>query len=438
VNSGVAGHRPPTLRAPRLDDILGRRAPDLSLRRMSRVYDDAVPPLEPRNAARTALRDHLSAVGPGDSVAIGVGSRGINQISEVVAGMIEALQERGAKPFIVPAMGSHGGASAEGQAETLAGLGVSEDRLGVPIRATMATVSLGICDDVDVAVDANAAQADHLIVVNRLKSHTSFSGAVESGLAKMLAIGLGKQHGAEELHRLGPAQLERRFRAAARHVCQRMPVLGGVALVEGPTKALAAVEFVEPDGIGGAREAKLLTLAKGYEARLPVDQIDVLVVDVMGKEFSGTGMDTNVLGRRMVRSMPELPIPRVTHVVCCEVSSGSHGNAVGLGLADFVSERTLAGYDPAVTYANTLTAGSQAVQRAKIPIVMANDVEAVSAAMLTCDVPDLSRIRLMRIKNTLHLDDIMVSESLLEEASETYRVTGTDPLFGASVRLARW
>ncbi len=426
------------MQAPRLQDILGRRVPDVPLRRIRRRQDDGVPALEPRSAARNSLQGRLSAVRPGDSVAVGVGSRGIHRIVDVVAGIVDALREAGAEPYVVPAMGSHGGATAEGQAETLAGLGISEASLGVPVRATMATVPLGPADDVDVAMDWNAAQADHVLIVNRLKSHTSFSGAVESGLAKMLAIGLGKQHGAEELHRLGPAQLERRIRAAARHICHQVPVLGGVALVEGLTKELVAVEFVEPDGIGGDREAELLLLAKSQEARLPVDRIDVLVVDVMGKEFSGTGMDTNVLGRRMVRSMPELATPRITHVVCCEVSAGSHGNAVGLGLADFVPERALAGYDPAVTYANTLTAGSQAVQRAKIPIVLADDVDAVSAAILTCEVTDLSRLRLMRIRDTLHLDEVLVSEPLVEEASATYRDTGPAELFGVGGRLPEW
>jgi hypothetical protein len=446
VSAGPAGAaagnarqlRAPSVPAPRLADVLGRHAPDLRMHRVRRRPVEAPPPPDPRAAARAALQGRLAQVRPGDTVAVGVGSRGIAGIAEVVAGLVEALQDVGARPFVVPAMGSHGGASAQGQAQTLAGLGVSEAALGVPVRATMATVRLGRADDVEVAVDAYAAEADHVLVVNRLKSHTSFSGEVESGLAKMLAIGLGKQHGAEELHRLGPGQLERRIRTAARHLCDRLQVLGGVALVEGPAKHLVAVELVEPDGIGGAREAELLRQAKGHEARLPAEQLDVLVVDLMGKELSGTGMDTNVLGRRMVRSMPELPAPCITAVVCCEVSAGSHGNAVGLGLADFVPERALAGFDPTVTYANALTAGSQAVQRAKIPIVLADDVDAVSAAMLTCDVPDLSEVRLMRIRNTLHLDEIMVSESLLDEVSGRYQPTATAGLFGEGGRLAEW
>lgn len=430
--------QPPLLRAPRLYDILGRRAPDIAMRRMSRRYDDAMPAVDPCESAYAALHGRLDAVQPGDSVVIGVGSRGIHDIAEVVTGVVRALRERGAEPFIIPAMGSHGGSSAEGQEETLAGLGVCEARVGAPVRATMSTISLGVSGDVDVAFDANAAQAQHVLVVNRLKSHTSFSGDIESGLGKMLAIGFGKQHGAEELHRMGPAQIERRIRTAARHVCAQLPVLGGVALVEGLTKDLVAVEFVEPDGIAGEREAELLRLAKGQEARLPVERIDVLVVDAMGKEFSGTGMDTNVIGRRMVRSMPEIPTPRITNIVCCEVTHGSHGNAMGMGLADFVPERALTGFDPVATYANALTAGSQGVQRAHIPIVMADDIDAVSAAILTCDVDDMSRLRVVRVKNTLQLDEIMVSDPLVEEASGAYETAGTSTLFAAAGRLAAW
>jgi hypothetical protein len=338
----------------------------------------------------------------------------------------------------VPAMGSHGGSTAAGQEETLAGLGITENQVGAPIRATMETVSLGLAADVDVAVDAVAAAADHIVIVNRLKSHTSFSGGIESGLGKMLAIGLGKQHGAEEVHRRGAVELERRIRLAARHICDRLPVRGGIALVEGLDKRLISVKYVSVDGIAGAEEETLLSLAKEHEARLPFAAADVLVVDTMGKQYSGTGMDTNVLGRRMVRSMPELSTPRITHIVCLSVSLGSHGNAVGVGLADFLPEAALAGIDPLATYANTLTAGSQAVQRAQIPIVLADEVDAVSAAILTADLADLSAVRLARIHNTLHLDEMLVSPALVQEASGSYEVVAEGSLFGEGRRLPTW
>lgn len=430
---------PPSLAAPRLADLLGRRAPDVTLHRMRRRTPERTPTGDPADRAYAALRPHLEAVRPGDSVAIGVGSRGINHISEVVAGMVRALREADAEPFIVPAMGSHGGADAEGQRQTLASLGVTEEAVGAPVRATMETVDLGRADDIDVVLDAYAADADHIVLTNRLKSHTSFSGQLESGLAKMLAIGFGKQHGAEELHRLGPTQIERRIRTAARHTCSVRPVLGGLALVETETKELAVIEFVGAEGIGGPHEAELLAQAKQHEPRLPFDQLDVLVVDAMGKNFSGTGMDTNVIGRRMVRGMPEIPSPRVTNIVCLEVTAESHGNAVGIGLADFIPARALAGIDPVATYANTLTAGSQGVQRAQIPITLAEDADAVAAAILTSEVPEPSALRLARIRNTLHLGDLLVTEPLRQEARTAYDDTGeTITLFALDGQLQGW
>lgn len=430
----------PRLHGPRLADVLGRRVPDMPLTRMQRCHDDALPPVDPEQAVREALRGQLDAVRPGQTVAVGVGSRGIKSIAPVVAAAVRVLRELGAEPFVVPAMGSHGGSTAEGQAKTLAGLGITEAAVDAPVHATMETVALGMADDVDVAFDANAVTADHILVINRLKSHTSFSGDIESGLAKMLTIGFGKQHGAEELHRFGPGDIERRVTTAARFICAQLPVLGGIALVEGLTKHLVAAEFVPPAGIAGAREAELLRLAKTQEARLPAHQIDVLVVDAMGKEFSGTGMDTNVIGRRMVRSMPELESPVVTQIVCLEVDAESHGNAMGIGLADFVPERALAGVDLSATYANALTAGSQGVQRAQIPIVLRDDVDAVSAAILLSEVTDLGRLRLMRVRNTLELGEILVSEPVAAEASRTYEAAPGGPvmLFGTHGRLGEW
>jgi len=435
----MTGYEAPRLLAPRLTDVLGRSVPDLELVRLRRRADGGGKlRLDPYQSAYAALSTQLGRVRAGDSVAIGVGSRGIRGIDRVVAGIVTALRERGARPFVVPAMGSHGGADAAGQEATLGRLGVDAG-LGASIRATMDTVPLGRAGDVSVRFDALAAHADHILVVNRLKSHTSFSGHVESGLAKMLSIGLGKQSGAEELHRLGPGRIEDRIVTAARFICDSLPVLGGIALVEGAGKNLVAVEFVPAGDIGGRREAELLVLAKSNEARLPFARADVLVVDVMGKEFSGTGMDTNVLGRRMVRSMPELTTPSITNVVCLEISEKSSGNAVGVGLADFVPRRLLEGFDPTATYANTLTAGSQAVQRAQIPIVLADDVDAVSAAVLTCDVADLDQVRLARIRNTLQLDELLVTEALVPEVQQRgYDVAGRAPLRGDAGRLAIW
>lgn len=390
---------------------------------------ETAPPPGPVDATRAALQDELSGVSAGERVAIAVGSRGIAGIADVVRTCVTLVRERGAEPFVVPAMGSHGGATAEGQREVLASLGITEEGVGAPVVASMETVKLGTVevgegDLLDVYVDTHAARADHVLLANRLKSHTSFSGAVESGLAKQLAIGLGKQRGAQELHRLGPAHLERRIVAAARLLTTELSVLGGLALIEDGRKRLAQVAFLPPADIGGEGEAALLVLAKAQEGRLPFRHLDVLLVDLMGKEISGTGMDTNVLGRRMVRGMPEPPGVAITNVVVLGVSQASEGNAVGIGLADFTTAAAIADVDLAVTYANALTAGQQGVQRAQLPIVLATDQDAIQAALHTAGLSDPADVRMVRMRNTLRLDELWVTPNLLPECAEEYLPVG--------------
>jgi hypothetical protein len=414
------------LQAPALTDILSAHVTLPSLLRVRRSQAEIGPGLDAAKATVDALSPFLAQIGKGASVAIAVGSRGISGIADVVKASVSCLHEHGAQPFIVPAMGSHGGASAEGQMAVLAHLGITPEAIDAPIRASMKTVALGRVDDVDVYVDREAARADHVLVINRIKSHTSFSGSVESGLAKMLAIGLGKQRGAEELHRLGPANLERRISAAARCVIEELPVLGGLALIEDCHKHLASVTFLPGQGIGGEREAELLVQAKSHEARLPFERIDVLIVDVMGKEISGTGMDTNVLGRRLVRGMPEPLGPEITNVVVLDVSGSSEGNAVGIGLADFAPAHAIARVDLMATYANALTAGLQGVQRAQLPIVLATDRDAIHAAVLTAALSDPAEARIVRIRNTLALDEMMVTPNLLDQSTVDLELVGRD------------
>lgn len=363
-----------------------------------------------------ALGPHLGRVQPGQRIAVAVGSRGISRISTVVQCCVRVLKEAGAEPFIVPAMGSHGGATAEGQVAVLAGLGITERHVGAPIRATMNTVDLGEAGHgLHAHLDAEAAAADGILVVNRIKSHTSFDGRIESGLAKMVAIGLGKQHGAEKLHQRGPAEIEERIRLVAGTTMSRSPVIGGLALVENAEHDLDQITFLTPDQIAGTGEGELLSRAKALEPRLPVDDIDVLIIDVVGKDKSGTGMDTNVIGRRMIRGSAEPQTPRVTNIVALSLSPASEGNATGIGLADFVPASLVADLDLVSTYANALTAGLQGVQRAQIPIVLATSRDAVTAALLTAAVTDTATARVVRIRDTLALDDLMVSESLLSQ-----------------------
>jgi hypothetical protein len=366
-----------------------------------------------------ALGPQLAGVRPGQRIAIAVGSRGISQIAVVVQRCVQLLKEIGAEPFIVPAMGSHGGATAEGQTAILAGLGISEATVGAPILATMDTVDLfEVAPGLHAHLDAAAAAADGILLVNRIKGHTSFDGPIESGLAKMTAIGLGKQRGAEQLHQRGPAQISDRIRKVARAVISRSAVIGGLGLVEGPTHELHRIAFLHPEEIGEEAEVALLEEAKGLEPRIPIVDIDVLIVDAIGKDKSGTGMDTNVVGRRMIRGTDEPRAPRVTNIVALGLTPASGGNAIGIGLADFVPAKVIDQIDLVSTYANALTAGLQGVQRAQIPIVLATDRDAVTAALLTASLSDTGTARIVRIRDTLTLDDLMVSESLLAECIE--------------------
>lgn len=420
-----------------LTDLLSREVEIPHLLHVRARTNEPGPPLDVSRTVAEELSATIAVVRPGDSVAVAVGSRGIARIAEVVRAVVATLREAGAVPYLVPAMGSHGGATPAGQSAVLADLGITEDI--APVCASMDVVLLGRTGDVEVYASAEAARADHVLLVNRVKSHTSFSGSIESGLAKMAAMGLGKQRGAEELHRLGPLHLEGRIIAAYALILSRLPVLGGLAITEDRHKRLLSLDFVAPSGIGGERESALLRRARLHEARLPFTELDVLVVDLMGKEISGTGMDTNVIGRRMVRGSPEPQGLSVTNVVVGGVTPGSEGNAVGLGLADFIPVAALERVDLAATYANALTAGLQGVQRAQIPIALASERDAVAAAIMTAGVADPAAIRLVRIRSTLALDELMITPNILAEAPALEPVDnrGPQPLFDKD-RLVPW
>ena len=435
-------HEPTQLGFPAitLDSLLGRAIESPSLLLLRRRESPYQTPLDVPATVATSLGPVLGRIRKGDSVAVGIGSRGIARLPEVVAAVVAVLEGRGARPFIVPAMGSHGGASAQGQRMVLADLGITEESHRVPIRAGMATTVVGKVDGLAVHCADDVLGADHVLVVNRLKSHTSFSGQIESGVAKMLAIGLGKQRGAEELHRLGPLRLEQRIVAACSVLTSILPVLGGLAIVEDQNKALLAIELLGRDDIGGPRESELLDRARTHEARLPFDEVDVLIVDTMGKEISGTGMDTNVLGRRMVRGSPEPSGVSITNVVVLSVSKGSEGNAVGMGLADFMPVSALEGVDLRATYANALTAGLQGVQRAQVPIVLASDRDAVHGAILAAGLSAPDQARVVRIRSTLALTELMVTPNLVEAASGS-EVAADDepgPLFDTEGSARPW
>jgi hypothetical protein len=374
-------------------------------------------------ATAMALEVLRARISPGMTVAITAGSRGIHDKPAVVRAAGQWLRSAGAQPFVVPAMGSHGGATAEGQLGVLAELGMTEASLGMPIRSTMETVDLGQVPDGPTAyLDRNAAAADAILVVNRVKAHTDFKDDVESGLAKITAIGLGKQGGAAGIHLYGPANLGTWIPRVARRIIDTGKVLGGIAIIENAYHRAAAIEFVEPHDIGGAGEVRLLRQAKNLMATLPFERIDVAVVDVMGKNKSGSGIDTNVIGRMMIRGSAEFERPQITNIVVLDISDESHGNAVGLGLADFIPFRVLEKLDLRSTYINAMTSGLGGPQRAQIPIALSTDRDAIAAAILTCGRADLEHARVVRVRDTLDLSELLVSESLRGEVEANPRL----------------
>jgi hypothetical protein len=368
---------------------------------------------------RTAVGEALRSVElPRGSVAIGVGSRGVGRIGDVVAALVGFLKEAGADPFVVPAMGSHGASTAEGQAEVLAHLGVSEERVGCPVRATMEAVKVGETPaGVEVFMDRNAYEADSVVVVNRIKPHTAFRGAVESGPTKMLAIGLGKQKGAHSVHAAGWAQIHETIPEAARVSVESGRVAFGLAVLENADEEPHKVAAIPADRLEEA-EAPLLEEAKRNLLRLPFGEIDVLVVDEIGKNISGDGADPNVTGRYPTPYASGGPY--VERMVFLDLTPETGGNANGLGMADVVTERLVSKMDRPATYLNALT--STTPSPVKIPMVMPGDRMAVAAALTMCAGVSPQRARLVRIKNTLKLRRMWISEALLEDAGERLRV----------------
>ena len=368
---------------------------------------------------RQGVREALKEVDlPTGSVAIGVGSRGVSRIPEVVAALVEALKEGEAEPFIVPAMGSHGASTAEGQADVLRHLGVSEERVGCPIRATMETVEIGKTDSgLTVHMDRNAYEADAVIVVNRIKPHTAFRGTVESGPTKMLAIGLGKQRGAHSIHSQGWENIHRTIPEAARVAVESGKVAFGLATVENADEEPSRIVAIPAEKLEET-EAPLLEEAKRNLARLPFAELDVLIVDEIGKNISGDGADPNVTGRYPTTAASGGP--EVGRMVYLDLTEETGGNANGLGMADVVTERLASKMERAATYMNALTSTTPAP--VKTPMVMPTDRMAVAAALTMCAGVSPPEARLVRIENTLHLRRIWVSEALLPEVEKDERL----------------
>ena len=372
---------------------------------------------------RTLVADRFRQSGvyrrmkPGMRIAVGTGSRGISNLDAIVKALLQVLKDAGAKPFIVPAMGSHGGATPEGQTALLAHYGVTAETMGVPIQASMDVRKIGTAfGSRDVVFSAAALDADAVIPVNRIKPHTDFHGDFGSGLQKMLAIGFGKQVGAKLAHgaavRLGYLEA---FREYARVVLATVPVLCGVAIVEDQHHQTAEIEVLPKEQIVSG-EARLIDQARALMPRLPLDEIDFLIIDEMGKEISGTGMDTNVIGREIHGYSPLLSTsgpgptgaPHIHRIFVRDLTAATRGNGTGLGLADFATTRLVKALDLRATYMNALT--SLGLLTPKIPIHFDTDREALEQGLATLAVDDTSTLRVVRIANTLALDRIFVSE----------------------------
>jgi hypothetical protein len=354
-----------------------------------------------------------STVTPGQTVALAVGSRGISSIQFIVNECVRFLQRLALRPFIVPAMGSHGGKTLAGEISVLAKLGITESSIGVPIIPGRGVVEIGkLGTGLPILLDSRAAEADHIVVINRVKPHTKFHGSIESGLTKMLTIGLGKGQGAALYHRAAVQQTFGILEAAARHVMESRSILFGLALLEDGYKDIARVCAVTPQN-WFEQERVLLQEARNMMARIPFDLLDVLVIDEIGKEISGIGMDSNVTGRHRDIVGDFFIAPHVKRIFVRELSPDSDGNGHGIGLADVTTQRLVDRLDLEKTYTNALTAISP--EKAAIPLHFSTDRECLKACLDTIGMVEPESARIVRVKNTLTLDRFHVSRALEKE-----------------------
>ncbi len=367
----------------------------------------------------TAVREGVSElkgyrrIRPGQRIAITAGSRGVDRMPEVLRTVVDMVKERGAHPFLIPAMGSHGGATAEGQRNMLSGLGITEEAMGAPILASMEVELIAhISDGRPVYVDRFAHEADGIIVVNRVKNHTGFRGDYESGLMKMMTIGLGKQYGARNYHSTGFKYMARTIAEVGSTVLEREKILFGVGVIENGHGRLAKISCLEPEEIPVV-EKELLKIAHAYLPRPFFDRADVLVVQEMGKDISGTGMDSNVIGRynNEYVSSPEICY---TRLVVLDLTEHTNGNGNGMGFADYMTRRMFQKLDLEQTYPNVITSAHPMTVR--IPMIIETDRLAIAAAIKACLVPEGQPPKVGFIQNTKDLDTVYISESLLEKA----------------------
>ncbi len=403
--------------------------------RMMRVRQN-FPQLPPLDICQTLNREFArvrSQIKPGAGIAVAVGSRGITNLAVIVTAVLEQLKALGAQPFIIPAMGSHGGATPEGQAELVATYGITEAAMRVPIRSSMDVRQIGATDDgVPVFCSVEALRADGIILVNRVKPHTDFSGALGSGILKMSVIGLGKRDGAAAMHVAASRRgHENVIRKMAGVVLRTAPILCGIAILENQFHNTARLVVLPREEIETG-ENQLLVEARQLMPSLPFDEIDLLIVDRLGKNISGSGLDPNVTGRWVQGYSASLaregrPSPFIRRIFVRDLTPETHGNAIGLGLADLTTSRLVRAMDHRATYINALTALTP--QCAKIPIHFDTDREAIKMALTSLALPDARAARVVRIRDTLSLADLEVSEAMLAEVTRRSNLTAaSDPV----------
>lgn len=373
-------------------------------KRIDRIAEEVKRQLE-----RLNMRRNLK----GKRIAITAGSRGIANISEIIKGVVDFVRELGAEPFVFPAMGSHGGATAEGQIAILRDYGITEEFVGAPIWATMEVEKVNEVNGIPVYADKIAANADGIIVVNRIKHHTDFSGPHESGLLKMMAVGMGKKQGADVAHTYKAWSLRNFIPQMAREILRRLPIIAGLAIVENAYHQVAKLVALSPEEIEQG-ERKLLRFWKRIRPKIPFNNLDVLIIEQMGKNISGTGMDTKVIGRMMITGENELkhPMPRV--IVVLDLTKESHGNAAGLGLADITTKKLINKVNWHDTHINVFTSGF--IERDRVPVIAESERQALEWAIEIAKIRNLEKARIVRIRDTNTLGVFYISQGLWDEA----------------------
>lgn len=406
-------------------DVVNSLVSDTHIPRMFRVSQTFPRPMLEVEKIPEILREKLEAEGvkerlhPGMSVAITAGSRMIHNSAAILRGIVQFVRDQGAEPFVIPAMGSHGGATAEGQKDMLATLGITEETIGCPIRSSMETVCVGKNDKgADTYMDRLAYEADGIIVFNRIKPHSGFRGKYESGLIKMMAVGLGKQYGASVLHSGGDEHLAENIYLFGKSVLEHSKVMFAVAVLENAYDDTAEIHVIKSENI---LEQELVHLAKAftYMPRILVDSCDTLIVDTIGKNYCGGGMDSNITGRFYSDLFSGWMTAQRIGVL--QLSKESHGNANGVGVADVISKRVFDEMDPATSYPNAITTTCH--RNVSVPMVMMNDRLVMQTCIKGCYEIDKENARMIYIKNTLELDEVWLSEAYYEQAKNVEGMT---------------